>query len=129
MKPLDPRDRPRNIVEAVDLILAAFGPNEVRYAAEDAEWVGKCHMMLGLRIRNEWGLWHTHTPLRNWMREAYGIGHPDDMSHLILEAVHCRLTNRPFEPSVLVEAFRQHWANLGCDLTGTPRRRREEDKQ
>src|SRR5262245_1990107 len=40
------------------------------------------HMSLGLRLRNEWGLWHDSRLARYFNR--LGVEHPDGMSALIL---------------------------------------------
>ncbi len=54
-----------------------------------------CHFGLGLRIRNEFGLWDASSPLLRDCQASEGVQagdiHPDDASMLILRALWVRL--------------------------------------
>ena len=47
------------------------------------------HMGLGLRLRNEWGLWHESRLARYFTK--LGVDHPDGMSGLILATFWCKV--------------------------------------
>jgi hypothetical protein len=55
--------------------------NEIRQLSE-VEVISNLHFTLGMKIRNEWGLWG-EGELKQYF-ESKGIMHPDDMSTVIL---------------------------------------------
>ncbi len=70
--------------------------------------VAKYHHGLGTWIRNHWGLWKGWE-LHQDMKARFGLGHADDMSGLIMEAVECQLNGREFDIEGEVEKYKKHW--------------------
>jgi len=70
------------------------------------------HRGLGMRMRNEWGLWGGG-PLAQHMSKL-GFHHPDDMSGVILETFWCKRHNKDFrlkERAAFSEAYWKAAAN------------------
>lgn len=74
------------------------------------------HFGLGLWIRNNWGLW-AGSRLAVYFREI-GIGHPDDMSGIILTSYLRHLNNRPIELEAQIKFYQDYWRRVS-----TPKRR------
>jgi len=75
---------PRTVAEAVQAILWAMSQNEknlTRSLTKDK--LASLHHTLGMRIRNEFGLWDDNYELLM----SSGMVHPDDASRVILEAL------------------------------------------
>ena len=66
------------------------------------------HHGLGRWIRNNWGLWKREGPLYSWL-VALGLEHADDMSGLILESFHRKLTDKPLDIEGQVRHYQEHW--------------------
>ncbi len=90
-KRLRPRVLPTTVEAAVDRLvrfLAKYQQADIAQAEHlhrDTRIV--CMRILGMAIRNEFGLWSEVSPLR----DATGEKHPDDASGVILRALHKRL--------------------------------------
>lgn len=54
---------------------------------------GRLHFGFGMWIRNNWGLWRD-SKLKHYFLDK-GVGHPDDMSSIILTSYHRHLNNKP----------------------------------
>ena len=68
------------------------------------------HRTLGLKIRNDWGLW-TNSKLKNYFNEV-GITHPDDMSSIIITSFWRRLNNLPINFDEQVQFYKDEWAKI-----------------
>jgi hypothetical protein len=66
------------------------------------------HLGLGLRIRNEWGLWGG-SRLVVYFR-ALGILHPDDMSGIILQSYVRHVRHEPIRLDEQVSYYKKYWA-------------------
>lgn len=81
-------------------------------------------MSIGLTMRNRWGLW-AGSELAQWFN-ALGIGHPDDMSGIILHSYWRRLNGYPIELSKQVSFYRSWWTCSGeaaaASACGKPKR-------
>ena len=87
---------PRTIAEAVDQLQNWLTPDQLSaFAAQSEDDLSDHHFGLGLRIRNEFGLWDPQSPLLRDCQASDGAGagplHPDDASMLILRALWARL--------------------------------------
>lgn len=69
-------------VEALDKILHA---EDKQVLLSDPKGYVPMHHGLGRHLRNTWGLWHD-SPLARHLKTVHKVGHPDDMSHKIVEA-------------------------------------------
>jgi hypothetical protein len=56
---------------------------------------GRHHRGLGMWIRNNWGLWRNSELKRFFLHK--GVGHPDDMSGIILTSYHRYLNSKPID--------------------------------
>jgi hypothetical protein len=61
------------------------------------------HLSLGMWLRNNGGLWRGG-PVADSLR-ARGVRHPDDMSHVILQAYGLYLRERPIDLDALIRAL------------------------
>jgi hypothetical protein len=68
------------------------------------------HIGLGLRIRNEWGLW-SGSRLAVCFRNL-GINHPDDMSGIVLESYVRHVKHEPIKLGKQVAYYKNYWAAL-----------------
>ena len=64
------------------------------------------HMGLGLRLRNEWGLWHESRLARYFTK--LGVEHPDGMSALILATFWCKLHGMHYNPGNMIGDPKEH---------------------
>ena len=56
---------------------------------------GRLHFGFGMWMRNNWGLWR-NSELKRYFLDR-GVGHPDDMSGIILVSYHRHLNNKPVD--------------------------------
>lgn len=73
------------------------------------------HFDAGLSIRNSWSIWEPDSPLKRDAVAKYGIAHADDVSGLIRAWAVAIVRGEPFDPVVLCDQYRDHWAKFGMD--------------
>ena len=78
------------------------------------------HFGFGMGIRNYYGLWDPESPLHKWFHKELGVGHADDMSGIILEALWYRTKDLQYDPSETIKGYTEHWAQYGLNLDQTP---------
>jgi len=78
------------------------------------------HFGFGMGIRNYYGLWDPESPLHKWFHKELGVGHADDMSGIILEALWYRTKDLQYDPSETIKGYTEHWAQYGLNLRQTP---------
>ena len=89
---------------------------------EDLEQVRQCehvismHHTVGRTIRNNWELWN-HSILAAWFN-GIGIKHPDDMSAIILDALHLKLNNKLFDLTQ-IKQYQEYWENVSKEEPNT----------
>ena len=87
--------KPTTIAEAVDQLQTWLTPEQLSaFAAQSEENLTDYHFGLGMRIRNDLGLWDPSLPLLQdcqASRDRAGPLHPDYASTLILRALWLRL--------------------------------------
>lgn len=71
-------------VPALDALLSFDDRASIQGAGNVNDIIASLHHSLGRHLRNTWGLWQG-SDLALHLTEHYGIEHPDDMSHLIIE--------------------------------------------
>lgn len=69
--------------------------------------MGKYHFGLGMWMRNNWGLW-AGSELSQWFHKR-GIGHPDDMSGILLTSYWRRLNGKPIDLEGQVKHYQAYW--------------------
>ena len=72
--------------------------------------MSKYHFSLGMWLRNNWGL-RKGSQLSKWFNEK-GIGHPDDMSGIILDSFWRHLNNKPIQLDEQIRYYRDYWNKL-----------------
>jgi len=103
--------KPRNLDEAIFSLKNEIPHDilaEIQKMHEDETYT--LHNSLGRWLRNEWALWD-NGPLVKWFHEA-GIGHPDDMSGIILTSLWCDMHNVDRRLAQQVACYRQYWADV-----------------
>lgn len=68
------------------------------------------HRTLGLKIRNDWGLW-TNSKLKDYFA-SIGINHPDDMSSIIITSFWRHLNNFPLNLDTQIQYYKDEWAKI-----------------
>jgi hypothetical protein len=103
-------DKPGSLPATLDEALAELGrllDDDQRALLRDYEpyfW----HHGLGTALRNCWGLWAEHSPLRDWFRQQ-SIFHPDDMSSIVLASFHRRLNGKPIDLPGQIAHHQAYW--------------------
>jgi hypothetical protein len=87
---------PRTIDEAVERLREQLPADELAaFAALAEDDLASCHFGLGLRIRNDFGLWDKDSPLLHDCLVRHGrpghFIHPDHASRMILYTIWARL--------------------------------------
>lgn len=103
---------PPTFDEAVEQIFTGLTEEEIKSVHEHG--MAWAHHGPGQQMRNNWGLWNG-SELKTSMMEKFGLGHADDMSGLILNAVEAKVRGEKFEPEDLVFAYKEHWTNMNLD--------------
>lgn len=89
----------KTLEEAVEHIFPRFEGIEEDESFKDGEdtFAAFCHSQLsggiGMRIRNQLGLWEEDNELHQHLKNEHGCEHPDDMSDLIIRHVYRRIQN------------------------------------
>lgn len=109
---------PATLDEAIDLVVASLDYDSIEYIK--SEGTDGSHHGFGMAMRNGWGLWQDNELTRHF-RTAYGLGHADDMSGLILSGVEAKVKCVKFDLEGEIARYKKHWANYGVDpLTQKP---------
>lgn len=106
---------PSNLQDAVDLLVGGLDADEIahiKYGDEDAH---DEHFKMGKWLRNNWDLWEPDMPLPRWFRSNVGLGHADDMSSIILQALWCKIRGEHFDLEGIVNEYKKHWRDQGVD--------------
>lgn len=118
-------DRPNDLTEAARLVADVYTTpderEEIKMMTADGvkAVLAGTHHTSGMKLRNDWGLWHpVDVPLRAWFRDEYGISHPDDISGIVFEAAIARVRGEAYDPALTVARYKAHWAAMGCDAHG-----------
>jgi hypothetical protein len=109
---------PRNLDNTVKTIVKKLSEEDINAFCEDEDVLIHAHHGLGRWIRNQWQLWDPESQLRLWFKTELEVGHPDDISSIILEATRSQLLGIVYDPTPTVERFHTHWKNFGCNKFG-----------
>lgn len=100
---------PRTLQECFDRLDRLDGGHvRKQFNDHDETFVPKVHMVLGMWIRNGWGLWSGGNKLTAYFNKI-GINHPDDMSGIILLTYHRYVHRQPFKLYEQVAEYKKHW--------------------
>lgn len=113
---------PSTLGEAVDILEAGLEPAEREEIRAGRLEAISAHHTIGRWMRNAWSLWDGNTPLCRWFSEAFELGHPDDISGIVLEALVKRVRGGPQDWTFAdkVAELKAHWRSLNCDSYGRP---------
>jgi len=110
-RPMEPI--PANLEQAFTALkrmLPAEDIEKIRKMDDEKEMV-RYHFGLGMRLRNEWGLWRGEGGLGKQLREL-GLRHPDDMSTVVLESFWRHLHGKPLELEAKVRYYQEYWDRM-----------------
>ena len=71
---------------------------------------GRLHHGFGMWIRNNWGLWGD-SKLKHYFLDK-GVGHPDDMSGIILTSYHRHLNNKPIDLDGQIKKYKSFYDSM-----------------
>ena len=79
-----------------DLIPKFEGMEKIEQSKDEDTFAAYCHSQLsggiGMKIRNEYGLWVDTSPLRKYFDDNHpNLKHPDDMSDFIIRIIYNKL--------------------------------------
>lgn len=84
-----------------------------KFVAADNRNVAAWHHTVGRSLRNSKSLWGDNDLTAEF--KSIGIWHADDMSAVLLHAVHRIMNRRPVNVKSLIEEFNAHWRMMGVD--------------
>jgi hypothetical protein len=70
----------------------------------------RLHRGLGMWIRNNWGLWR-NSELKQFFLDK-GVGHPDDMSGIILTSYHRYLNSKPIDLDGQIKKYQDFYKGI-----------------
>lgn len=109
---------PTNLTECVNFIVSALEKHEIEDICTNKVGAIDVHMTFGMYLRNAWSLWDKEMPLNQWFRQNLTIGHADDISQIILEAVVARVKGVKYNPFESISEIHSHWQRYGCNEHG-----------
>lgn len=104
---------PRNLSEAIKTLIEIVEPTE--YEILKTHDSSEFHHTFGRELRNMWKMWDENSPLRKWFIDNYGIGHPDDVSGIILETFKRFISNQPLKVEEQAKTYREYWIRYNTD--------------
>lgn len=108
---------PSNLLGAVNDLKSKLSEADLDFICE-LENLCDVHHSLGRQIRNQWKLWQNNNVLVEWFKTNLQIGHADDISAIILEALQSDLRGKVYCPRATVKRFHGHWELLNCNNFG-----------
>lgn len=107
---------PKTLDQAVQRLLRTLTPEDQHYI-ENSE-PEEAHFGLGMLLRNLW-VHPPGSPLRDYFITTHGLGHPDDISAIVLAALWAGARGQEFDVARAVQSHKDFWATQGCDpVTG-----------
>lgn len=106
-------------LDAAIEFLKAQPCNMVAKAMTEDDFCSECHHSVGMRIRNEWGLWRGSV-LAKWFN-ARGIYHPDDMSGIIIDTFWRTVNDKPIGLEAQIKHCQDFWERQGIDIAAEAR--------
>jgi hypothetical protein len=67
------------------------------------------HFKFGMRLRTEWKLWETNSPLVKWFEKTYGLSYGDDICRIILDCLWRDIRNQSRRAKQLSDHFLQSY--------------------
>jgi hypothetical protein len=75
---------------------------------KDKLW--QCHHGLGQSIRNTLGLWEEpKSAVHLYFEQHLGVDHPDDISSIIIDALHAKVCGYEYDLMATVAVFKAYW--------------------
>lgn len=109
---------PKTFDEAFDRIYLNLDASE-KALIRQYDTAALIHFTTGMALRNAWNLWGTQpgvsTELKEDFIKRFKLGHADDMSAILLDAVFSKVKGDPFDYPAEVQKYHTHWAKQGVD--------------
>ena len=71
------------------------------------EFSGRYHLGFGMWMRNNWGLWKSSRLSRYF--NSLGVYHPDDMTGIIFDSYHRKLTGSDINLNEQIKFYQEYW--------------------
>jgi hypothetical protein len=115
---------PKDLADAHHELAKMLPTDEIQHiqAMTNRHQMVEYHMGLGLRLRNEWGLWHESRLARYFTK--LGVDHADGMSALILATFWCKLHGVHYNLGKMTRSPKEHQEYLRsreAPAEGSPR--------
>jgi hypothetical protein len=78
---------------------------------DEEEAIAELHLVTGMSIRNNWGLWRGRNSLSRYFKSK-GVFHPDDISSIILTSFHRRLNNIDINLEEQITYYKKYWEDI-----------------
>ena len=104
----------KDLEEAMDYVWSQLSAqNQQRFIETPVEQLWQFHHGLGRAIRNSLGLWEEKPfPVKNYFEQTWGLTQPDDISHVIIRALHARVAGSDYDMAADVAVIKKHWETL-----------------
>lgn len=106
--------QPTTLEDAIQTICTALTDSEKARLRSTKGGISSQHFSFGMALRNYWGLW-TNSALAQDVKARFGIGHPDDISGLILNGVDAELRGDDFDFQERAAIYVKFWTDQGLD--------------
>jgi hypothetical protein len=101
----------KNLEEVMDYVWSQLSDKvreEFTATQPDALW--RYHHGLGRAIRNVFGLWEEQgSSVGAYFEQVWGLTQPDDISHVIIKALHARANGTDYDIAADVEMLKEHY--------------------
>ena len=104
---------PQTLDEAIDILYRNLDDEERKEIKSVSDGT-PFHHGFGTSVRNGWGLWQG-SDLKTFFETTYGLGHADDMSGIILDALVSKVHGDPFDVQVQVDYYKDYWTKKNID--------------
>lgn len=93
-------------LKQLDNMFADSTKTKIKNMTED-EFIGGYHHGFGTWLRNNWGLWKGSSLSQYF--ESLGVYHPDDMTGIIFNSFHRKLTGNDIKLSDQIKYYQDYW--------------------
>lgn len=98
---------PKNLDDALNHLLETMDEDSINTIKESKN-MSMFHFTTGMAMRNSWGLW-SGSRLKTWFNNQ-GIHHADDMSGIIMQALWCKVHEKPYDLAADIKKYQDYWA-------------------
>jgi len=114
---------PTTLEEAVEYLYSRFDGMDKYFKCQEDQFTAFCHSQLsggiGMKIRNELGLWEMKNDLCLHIKSVHQIEHPEDQSGLILKGIYKRYHAE--HPDTVIDTNKTPLSNILKQVSPKPR--------